>query len=125
MGDEGNDWFSESVFYCGCGFRLDGIFGLLSLILGLIGLAFSGAYLYVGISLRKLLVNSPQLMTNILLASMAYQVITFLPNLGGGFSIGLPIRLAIGFLIIGYLFANIKRLAQEEKLKLEQNQVSD
>ena len=87
----------------------------LFLVIGLIELGFSVAYLYIGITLRKLLVKSPKLLNNILLASMAYQVITFLLNLLNGLQIGLVIRLAIGLLLLWYLLTNVKRLSQEVK----------
>jgi hypothetical protein len=87
----------------------------LFLVIGLIELGFSVAYLYIGITLRKLLVKSPKLLNNILLTSMAYQVITFLLSLLNGFQIGLVIRLAIALLLLWYLLTNVKRLSQEVK----------
>ncbi len=88
----------------------------LFLVIGLIELGFSVAYLYIGITLRKLLVKSPKLLNNTLLASMAYQVIiTFLLSLLNGLQIGLVIRLAIALLLLWYLLTNVKRLSQEVK----------
>lgn len=84
---------------------------------GLIGLAFSVAYLYIGITLRKLLVDSPKLIDNTLLASMAYQVITFLLSLLNGFQIGSAIQLVMALLILWYLLANTRRLSGEVKSK--------
>lgn len=89
----------------------------LFLISGLIGLAFSGAYLYIGIMLRKLLVESPKLVKNFILASMAYLIVDFLLTLLGGDQTNSVIRLAIGLLITWYLLSNVKRLSQEEKSK--------
>ena len=92
---------------------------LLFLVTGLVGLAFSVAYLYIGITFRKLLVESPKMIENMLLASMAYQVITFLFGLFNGFQTGLIIRLAIAILILWYLLANIRRLTKEIKSKAQ------
>jgi hypothetical protein len=89
----------------------------LFLIIGLIGFAFSVAYLYIGFMLRKLLIESPKLINNIILASMVYQIINFLLSLLGGFQIGLVIQLTIGLLITWYLLNSTKRLSQEEKSK--------
>jgi len=89
----------------------------LFLIIGLIGLVFSVAYLYMGISLRKLLAESPKIVSNVILASMVYLIINFLISLLGGFQVGLAVQLAIGLLITWYLLTNVKRLSQEEKSK--------
>jgi hypothetical protein len=89
------------------------------LVTGLIGLAFSVTYLYIGITLRKLLVESPKLIDNMLLASMAYQVITFLLSLLNGFHTGLVIQLAIALLLLWYLLANVRRLSKEVKSKVQ------
>jgi hypothetical protein len=87
----------------------------LFLVIGLIELGFSVAYLYIGITLRKLLVKSPELLNNILFGSMAYHVIIFLLSLLNGFQIFLVIRLAIALLLFWYLLINVKRLSQEVK----------
>ena len=87
----------------------------LFLVIGLIELGFSVAYLYIGITLRKLLVKSPKVIDNILFASMAYHVIIFLLSLSNGLQIVLVIRLAIVLLLFWYLLINVKRLSQEVK----------
>ena len=89
----------------------------LFLIISLTGLAFSVAYLYIGIMLRKLLIESPKLVNNVILASMAYLIINFLLTLLVGFQTSSVIQLAIGLLITWYLFSSVKRLSQEEKSK--------
>jgi hypothetical protein len=91
----------------------------LFLVTGLIGLAFSVAYLYVGITLRKLLVESPKLIDNMLFTSMAYQVITFLLSLLNGFQTGLVIQLAISLLLLWYLLSSVRRLSKEVKSKAQ------
>ena len=90
----------------------------LFLIISLIGLAFSVAYLYIGIMLRKLLIESPKLVSKVILASMAYLIINcFLLTLLVGLQTSVVIQLAIGLLITWYLFSSVKRLSQEEKSK--------
>jgi hypothetical protein len=90
----------------------------LFLIVGLIGFAFSLAYLYMGVMLRKLLVESPGIIKNVILVSMIYQLINFLLSLLAGFQIVSIINLAIGLLITWYLLNSAERLSQEEKSKL-------
>lgn len=90
----------------------------LFLIIDLIGLAFALAYLYIGISLRKLLVDSPKIINNVILASMAYQVLNFLLSLLNGVQLSSIIQLAIGLLITWYLLNSVKRLSLEENAKL-------
>ncbi len=87
------------------------------LVFGLIELGFSLAYLYIGITLRKLLIKSPQLLNNLIFTSMAYKVITFLliSLLIHSLQIALLIQLAITLLLFWYLLINVKRLSQEVK----------
>ncbi len=92
---------------------------LLFLVTGLVGLTFSVAYLYIGVTFRKLLVESPKMIENMLLASMAYQAITFLFSLFNGFQTGLVIQLTIAILILWYLLANVRRLSKEMKSKAQ------
>ena len=90
----------------------------LFLIFGLIGLAFALAYLYIGISLRKLLVDSPKIINSVILASMAYQVLNFLLSLLNGVQVASIVQLAIGLLITWYLLNSVKRLSSEENDKI-------
>ena len=80
-----------------------------------IGILFSVAYLYIGITLRKLLVESPQLINNMIYASMVYLVINFLLSLLAGFQANAIMQLVLGLLITWYLLKNVKRLSQMEK----------
>jgi hypothetical protein len=100
----------------------------LFLVTALIGLALSVSYLYIGITWRKLLVESPKLIDNLLLAGMAYEVITFLLSLSNGFQTGLVIRpasallviqLASSLLMLWYVLANVRRLSKEIKSKAQ------
>lgn len=91
---------------------------LILLAIALIRIALSMAYLYIGISLEKLIVDSPGLIKNVIFASMAYQVINFLlVNFLGGFQTVLFIQLGVGLLITLYLLSSVKRLSEEEKSK--------
>jgi hypothetical protein len=91
----------------------------LFLVTGLIGLAFSVAYLYVGISLRKLLVESPGLIESLLFASMTYQLIIFLLTLFNGFQTGSVIQFAFSLLILWYLLSSVRRLSKEIESKAQ------
>ena len=86
-------------------------------ILGLVGLAFCCAYFYIGIMLRKLLLESPQLVNKVILASMVYQVLNFLLSLTGGLQLSAIFQLIIGLLLTWYLLNSVKRLSQEERAK--------
>lgn len=97
----------------------------LFLIIGLIGLAFALAYLYIGISLRKLLVDSPKTINNVILASMAYQVLNFLLSLLNSVQVASIVQLAIGLLITWYLLNSVKRLSLEENAKSKGDSVND
>lgn len=95
-----------------------GLQHLILLAIGLVGIGLSMAYLYIGIALRKLLVESPNLVTGVIIASIAYQIINFLlVNLLGGFQTVLLIQLGIGLLITWYLLSSVKRLSEEERTK--------
>lgn len=93
----------------------------ISAIFGIIGIAFAVGYFYVGVSLQKMLVTSPPTVSNLLYASIAYQVINFLIGLTGGFQPSAAGILAFSLLITGYLLVNVKRLAGEEKIRIQQD----
>ena len=99
----------------------------------IIGLGFALAYLFVGVFLRRLLVQSVGTINVVLYASLAYLVLSSLFELlsglsiahtslrtaadeaGGGFSAATIVYLAVGLGIIWYLLRNVKRLSQEER----------
>ncbi len=89
---------------------------LLSLILGT---GFSIAYLYMGFSLRKLLVESPQIVTTVILANIAVAVLNFLLSLFQGFQLSVFQGFVLGLLINWYLYSSVLRLSREEKSKPE------
>lgn len=91
----------------------------INLISGLLGMGLAIAYFYMGVSLRKLLIHSPQVITTVISISMAFIVITFLLALPYSLQITQVIRSAIGLLITGYLLKNVTRLSAQEKDKRE------
>ncbi|MEM8545377.1 MAG: hypothetical protein AAGF66_15465 [Cyanobacteria bacterium P01_H01_bin.119] len=84
------------------------------LLISVVDLAFSAAYLYIGIRLRKLLAESPKIVENVIIASMAYVVLAFLGSLFTGLQMIALIELGIGLLITWYLLTSARRLSQEE-----------
>ena len=88
-----------------------------SLTISLIGIAFSLAYLYVGIRLRKLLVEATELVSTLILASIGYLTFIFLLAAIFNFHSGLVVRFIIGLAISWYLYINVERLARIEKSK--------
>ncbi|MBW4620159.1 MAG: hypothetical protein KME17_12505 [Cyanosarcina radialis HA8281-LM2] len=91
---------------------------IILLVLGLIGMALSIASLYIGISLPKLLVESPKLITTVLLVALGFLVLTSLLIMSVGLGTSAIVRLVIGGLIIWYLFNSVKRLSAEERSKV-------
>lgn len=97
----------------------------------------AGAYLYIGIDLRRLLVKSPKLIRRIIFLNIAYQVLSYVIssssyNLGSnligdfsgnsagvGFSFSIPLFLCISIYIDSELLDRVKYLAQEERSKID------
>ncbi|MEW6498612.1 MAG: hypothetical protein AB1589_39860 [Cyanobacteriota bacterium] len=93
----------------------------INLISGLLGMTFAIAYFYMGVSLRKLLIHCPQVITTVISISMAFIVITFLLALPYSLQITQVIRSAIGLLITWYLLINVSRLSAEERSRRGNN----
>ena len=87
--------------------------GVMGAIVGLISLAFSLAFVYVGFVLAKLLRNSAQRIVILLYASAGWTVLLFLVSLLGGPSMPALVTLVISLLILWYLLKNVRRLAGE------------
>jgi len=83
----------------------------------LIGVGFAIAYLYIGITLRQLIVKSPKIITRVILVSMGFLVVGFLFSLVDGVQTAMVAKLIIGLLITWYLLKNVKRLSLEEQGK--------
>ena len=91
----------------------------------IVALALSGAYLYIGIDLRSLLLKSPKLIRGIIFVNIAYQVLTFIIDSSHN-GLESPMRfslwLSISISIDSYLLNRIKQLAEEERAKIQQEQ---
>jgi len=88
---------------------------LLLMGLALIGLGFIGMFFYIGAVLPRLLADSPQRVTRVIYAGMAFLVISFLLNLAGGVQARAVVFLILGLLICWYLLRNVKRLSAEAR----------
>ena len=89
-------------------------------VFGLISLAFAVAYFYIGVSLQKLIVTSPNMIVNVLYANAAYSLLVFLLSLLSGFNPAAAGITAFSLLVLWYLLVNVKRLAQEDKERLQE-----
>ena len=81
-------------------------------------LSFGMAYLYTGLSLRKLLLRSPQRIHLVIYASLVQQVLSFILQL---LFIGLRLRefisLSISVAIAVYLLFQVRRLSKIEQTR--------
>jgi hypothetical protein len=79
--------------------------------IGIVGVGFSLAFLYVGVFLPGLLRNSSHRIVILLYASTAWAVLTFLLSLLNGVQPGAIVVIVISLLILWYLLRNVRRLA--------------
>jgi len=110
------------VIACFYGFR--GIFAfagspvlVIDAIIGFIGIAFGIAYLYIGIRLKQLLIESPKVINSVILLSMGVLVVSFLLGVLSGMQASTGGPLIVGLLVTWYLLKNVKRLSSEERSK--------
>lgn len=101
---------AESAFLL---YKSQGI--IIIVVFSLLGLGFACIYFYMGISMRKLLIQSPKFITTVILISMGFLVASFLLSLLDGLQVSKVIELVIGLLITWYLLRNVKRLSSEEQ----------
>jgi hypothetical protein len=87
--------------------------GVLGVIVGLISMGFSLAFVYVGFTLPKLLRGSASRIVVLLYASAGWTVFFFLLSLLGGPSTFGLVTLILTLLILWYLLKNVRRLAGE------------
>jgi hypothetical protein len=87
-----------------------GIFGV---IVALVSVGFSLAFMYVGFTLPKLLRDSASRIVTLLYASAGWTVFFFLLSLLGGPSTYGLVSLILTLLILWYLLKNVQRLAAE------------
>ena len=89
------------------------------IIFSIIGLGFAVAYFYIGIALRKLITQSPNIIRGVILTSMGFLLLSFLLSLLGGVQDIMVAQLIIGILITWYLLNNVTRLSSEDQSKRE------
>lgn len=87
--------------------------GIIGLIVELISIGFSLAFVYVGFTLPKLLRGSANRIVTLLYASTGWTVFFFLLSLLGGLSAVGLVTLILTLLILWYLLKNVRRLAAE------------
>jgi hypothetical protein len=87
--------------------------GIISVIVGLISIGFSLAFVYVGFTLQKLLRGSASGIVTLLYVSAGWTVFFFLLSLFGGPSAFGLVTLILTLLILWYLLKNVRRLAAE------------
>ncbi len=82
-------------------------------IIGVIGVGFSAAFLYVGINLPRLLRSSASRVATLLYVSTGWVVFVFLVGLREELAPIAVVTLLLSLLILWYLLKNIRRLAAE------------
>ena len=101
----------------------------------IVAFSLAGAYLYIGIDLRRLLVKSPKLIRRIIFINIAYQVLSYVIssssyNLGpklivdfsqnsAGVGFSFPLFLCISISIDSNLLDHVKYLTQKERSKID------
>ncbi len=88
----------------------------LATVVGVIGIGFSLAFLYVGISLPRLLRSSAGRVVTLLYVSTGWVLFVFLLGLLEGLAPVAVITLLLSLLILWYLLKNVRRLAAEAKV---------
>ncbi len=78
---------------------------------GIINLGFALAFIYVGLSLRRLLTVSARAVTTLLFVSTAWAALLILLSVLGGAHAVEIIVLALSILILGYLLVDVRRLS--------------
>jgi hypothetical protein len=85
-------------------------------IIGVIGIGFSAAFLYVGINLPRLLRSSAGRIVTLLYVSTGWVVFVFLLGLLEGLAPIAVVTLLLSLVILWYLLKNIRRLAAEAQV---------
>jgi hypothetical protein len=89
---------------------------VIAIAIGIIGIGFSLAFLYVGFSLPALLRSSPGRIATLLYVSTGWVVFVFLVGLLEGLAPVALITLILSLLILWYLLKNVRRLAAEAQV---------
>jgi len=87
--------------------------GIIGEVVGVITIAFSVAFVYVGFTLSKLLRSSASRVATLLYASAGWSVFAFLLSVLGGPPAIALFTLILSLLIVWYLLKNARRLAGE------------
>lgn len=85
-------------------------------VIGVIGICFSLAFLYVGICLPGLLRSSAGRIVTLLFVSTGWVVFVFLLGLLEGLATVAVVTLLLSLLILWYLLKNVRRLAAEAQV---------
>jgi len=85
-------------------------------LIGVIGIGFSLAFLYVGFFLPGLLTNSAARIVTLLYVSTGWVVFVFLLGLVEGLAPVALVTLVLSLLILWYLLKNVRRLAAEAQV---------
>jgi hypothetical protein len=86
------------------------------MVIGVIGIGFSLAFLYVGFALPRLLTSAVRQVVLLLYVSTGWVVFVFLIGLLTGIAIFAVITLVLSLLILWYLLKNFRRLAAEAQI---------
>ncbi|OLB22087.1 MAG: hypothetical protein AUH15_07480 [Acidobacteriales bacterium 13_2_20CM_55_8] len=81
--------------------------------IGIVGVGFSLAFVYVGVFLPGLLRSSSHRIVILLYASTVWAVLTFLLSLLNSVQPGAIVVIVISLLILWYLLRNVRRLSAE------------
>lgn len=90
---------------------------MIGFIFGVVGIGLSVAWVYVGISFRRLLKTSPKTIMTLLLVQMVLLLLSFLVSLANGLQTDGSVYLVIGLLVNYYLLYNVRCLSAEERSK--------
>jgi hypothetical protein len=86
------------------------------MVIGVIGIGFSLAFLYVGFALPRLLTSAVRQVVLLLYVSTGWVIFVFLIGLLTGIAIFAVITLVLSLLILWYLLKNVRRLAAEAQI---------
>jgi uncharacterized membrane protein len=90
---------------------------VIGFVFGLVGIVNSTAWVYVGLSFRRLLIESPKAITILLLVGIAFLTLSFLLILAHGLQTDEVGYLIFSLLIHCYLLYNVRCLSAEERSK--------
>ena len=89
--------------------------GGIAAVLGVLGLALSLAYVYLGVRFKTLLNAAPNQIFLVLKAGAAFLIVVLLLAVAGGAGLAGVFGFGFGLLITWYLYVNSRRLLQETR----------